>query len=69
MENTMKTYFINLIERMQDKPMATIMSSFSGAGISYQVQNKTPNVVEYWNDAYKIKGTITVIEKTKTIKI
>ena len=68
MENTMKTYLINVIERVQDKPMATILSSFSGAGINYRVQNKTPKVIEYWVDAYKIKGTITVIEKNKPMQ-
>ncbi len=68
MKNTMKTYLISVIERMQDKPMATILSSFSGAGINYRVQNKTPKVIEYWVDAYKIKGTITVIEKNKPMQ-
>jgi hypothetical protein len=68
MENTYKTYLINTIESLKDKPMATIMSSFSGAGINYKVQNKTPDVVEYWVDAYKIKGTITVIKKNKPMQ-
>jgi molybdopterin-guanine dinucleotide biosynthesis protein A len=68
MENTHKTYLINTIESLKDKPMATILSSFSGAGISYKVQNKKPNVIEYWVDAYEIKGTITLIEKNKFMK-